>query len=306
MPNSTTDSALVTVIPPLPQVSSLLELQSGSDWVAASSPLHLYSGQSVHLRLTVNNVGKEDVGELSVDCLVGDGAGPPPLVQVETDTISSSLPLKPGSSLTVLLHLTGVVDSGSGGATLRPEDSVSVASDSRWSLSLPSSVRSLTTPGTTGHPSLVSVASQGSGGRSATPTGGQTSSQQVTVKVQYSGVEEDQNWCRKVVQHLSVVQLASLVVSRWDVLPGDTQHNCFLVLDLVNKTNMEMELTYTEKKTLLIEAGDMCRVPVPVTKCSFSESLDWVGGQGVAEYLAECVSLAWSIVSQEGGEEVTR
>jgi len=311
VPNSTTDSALVTVIPPLPQVSSLLEMQCGPDWLPASSPLQLYSGQTQHLRLTASNVGRELVGELTVECIVGEGASPPPQVLVETDSIFNSLPLQSGSSLTVLLHLTGVVDSGGGGATLRPEDSVSVASDSRWSLSLPSSVRSLVTntPGTqqgqSGHPSLVSVASHGSGGRSSTPT--QTSAQQVTVKVQYSGVGEEQTWCRRVVQQLSVVQLPSLVVSRWDVLPGDTQHNCFLVLDLVNKTNMEMELTYTEKKTLLIEAGDMCRVPVPVTKCSFSESLDWVGGQGVAEYLADCVSLAWSVVAQEsGGEEVTR
>ena len=64
------------------------------------------------------------------------------------------------------------------------------------------------------------------------------------------------------------------------MLPGDTQHSCFLVLDLVNKTSHEMELGYAEKKRMLIEAGDMCRVPVPVTKCSFSESLEWSGGGG--------------------------
>ena len=186
-------------------------------------------------------MGKEPVGELLVECLVGDGAGPPTQVQVETETIASSLPLEPGSSLTVLLHLTGVVDTGSSGATLRPKDSVSVTSDSRWSLSLPSSVRSLTT---TGHQSLVSMASQGSGGRAGSPTGVQTSVQQVTVKMQYSGVGADLTWCRKVVQHFSLVKLPSLVVSRWDVLPGDTQYNCFLVLDLVNKTCMEMELTW--------------------------------------------------------------
>ena len=303
VPNSTTDAALVTVIPSLPQVSTLLEVMVGSDWVSATSPLTLYSGQTVKLRLTVNNVGKENVGELNVECLVGEGSGPPPQVQVDTVALASLLPLPPGSSLTVGVELTGVADTGGGAVTLRPEDSVSVTSDSRWSLSLPSSVKSLTT---TGHPSLVSMASQGSGGRSGTPTGVQTSTQQVTVKVQYSGVGEDLTWCRKVSQQVSLVQMPSLVVSRWDVLPGDTQHNCFLVLDLVNKTNMEMELTYTERKTLLIEAGDMCRVPVPVNKCSFSESLDWVGGQGVADYLAECVNLSWSVVTQESGEEVTR
>ena len=94
------------------------------------------------------------------------------------------------------------------------------------------------------------------------------------------------------------------------MLPGDTQHNCFLVLDLVNKTPHEMELSYAERKTILIEAGDMCRVPVPVTKCSFSESLDWTSSgsslqPGVAEYLASCVSLRWA-VTEPPTEEVRR
>ena len=205
-------------------------MQAGSGWVTATSPLHLYSGQTIDLRLAANIVGKEPVGELKVECLVGNGAGPPTQVQMETETIASSLPLEPGSSLTVLLHLTSVVDTGSSGATLRPEDSVGVTSDSRWTLSLSSSVRSLTTTG------RGQVAVQGH-----LPAG---HLQQVTVKMQYSGVGADLTWCRKVVQHLSLVKLPSLVVSRWDVLPGDTQYNCFLVLDLVNKTCMEMELTW--------------------------------------------------------------
>ena len=127
----------------------------------------------------------------------------------------------------------------------------------------------------------------------------------MSLTVQYSGL--DQSHCRKCVQQLNILQLPSVLVTRWDVLPGDTQHNCFLVLDLVNKTNIELELQYTERKTLLIEAGDMCRVPVPVTKCSFSESLDWAGGDGVVDYLGQSVSLAWSILTQDNdGEEVTR
>ena len=68
------------------------------------------------------------------------------------------------------------------------------------------------------------------------------------------------------------------------MLPGDTQQNCFLVLDLVNRTHTEMELQYTERKSLLIEPGDMCRVPVPVVKCSFSDSLEWDGAGGQAVY----------------------
>ena len=43
-------------------------------------------------------------------------------------------------------------------------------------------------------------------------------------------------------------------------------------------------------------------------QCSFSDSLEWEGGAGVVEYLASCVSLAWSIVTQDSvsGEELTR
>merc|ERR1719334_55315 len=63
VPNSTTDAALVTVIPSLPQISTVLEVMAGPDWVSATSPLTLYSGQTVKLRLTVNNNGKEAVGE---------------------------------------------------------------------------------------------------------------------------------------------------------------------------------------------------------------------------------------------------
>ena len=35
--------------------------------------------------------------------------------------------------------------------------------------------------------------------------------------------------------------------------------NCFLVLDLVNRTQHEVELTYSPRKQLLIEPGDTCR-----------------------------------------------
>ena len=46
---------------------------------------------------------------------------------------------------------------------------------------------------------------------------------------------------------------------RWDVLPGERVENCFLGLDLINRTTEEMELTYAGAKQLQIEAGDVCR-----------------------------------------------
>ena len=304
---SPADTHSITVIPPLPLLSSVLHQRLGDTWtpVTAASSLTVYSGEVVTFRLTLTNLGKEDVTELHVDWALGEATGSTqPQVTIRSEEIQSRLPLSSGDSLTVMMEVRGVVDLMSTVATLKQdEDNLSSASDSRWSFSLPSSSfrSSLTTTGPTtpGHPSLVSCTSAGSAASASQLM------ELLSVSVQYSGL--DQTHCRKCVQHLNILQLPSVLVTRWDVLPGDTQHNCFLVLDLVNKTKTEVELQYTEKKTLLIEAGDMCRVPVPVTKCSFSESLDWAGGEGVVDYLGQSVNLAWSVLVQDTeGEEVTR
>lgn len=42
---------------------------------------------------------------------------------------------------------------------------------------------------------------------------------------------------------------------------------CFLVLDVLNATNMEMELNYSANKSILIESKETCRVPVSVERC---------------------------------------
>ena len=304
---SPADTHSITVIPPLPLLTSVLHQRLGDTWtpVTAASSLTVYSGEVVTFRLTLTNLGKEDVTELHVDWALGEATGSTqPQVTIRSEEIQSRLPLSSGDSLTVMMEVRGVVDLMSTVATLKQdEDNLSSASDSRWSFSLPSSSfrSSLTTTGPTtpGHPSLVSCTSAGSAASASQLM------ELLSVSVQYSGL--DQTHCRKCVQHLNILQLPSVLVTRWDVLPGDTQHNCFLVLDLVNKTKTEVELQYTEKKTLLIEAGDMCRVPVPVTKCSFSESLDWAGGEGVVDYLGQSVNLAWSVLVQDTErEEVTR
>ena len=307
-------SQTVTVIPPLPLVTTVLEQRLGDTWVTVeTSPVHLYSGETLQFRLTISNVGKLELTELSVEASMGDlsPGSPAPLVSVRSEDIVKSLPLAPGDSMTVTLSMTGQVDNMIAGVK-HEDDNLSSTSDSRWSFSLPSSsFRSSLTPAPTGHNSLVSWSSVGSGGSSVTAVAGTTpltSLQTVNVRTEYCSGEESRH-CRRTVTTVNIVQIPSLIVTRWDVLPGDTQHNCFLVLDLVNRTHMEMELKYTERKTLLIEPGDMCRVPVPVTKCSFSDSLEWEdSGQGVVEYLGNCVHLEWNIVTQDpvSGEEITR
>lgn len=45
------------------------------------------------------------------------------------------------------------------------------------------------------------------------------------------------------------------------------------MLDVVNLTAQEMSLNYTSNKTILIEAKESCRVPVPVDRCPLDRIL---------------------------------
>lgn len=47
----------------------------------------------------------------------------------------------------------------------------------------------------------------------------------------------------------------------------------YLVLDVTNLTSQEMTLNYTPNKTILIEAKESCRFPVPVARCDLDELL---------------------------------
>lgn len=44
----------------------------------------------------------------------------------------------------------------------------------------------------------------------------------------------------------------------------------YLVLDVTNLTNEEMDFEYALGKHILIESKESCRVPVPLERCPFS------------------------------------
>lgn len=45
----------------------------------------------------------------------------------------------------------------------------------------------------------------------------------------------------------------------------------YLVIDVSNLTAQEMSLNYTNNKSILIEAKESCRVPIPVDRCSLEQ-----------------------------------
>ena len=168
---------------------------------ALPSPLTLYSGQKTFLRITITNSGRLPVESLDVEPPPAEGNSPPN-IELDLASLESALPLQPGQTVTLRVGLTGVVDTAVSSAILRPEDSVSVASDNtRWSLAsgATANTRSLTT---TGHLSLVSQASHGSQGE-PTPL-------QLAFRLEYAG--SDNAWCRRLTLPVSLLQLPSLQV----------------------------------------------------------------------------------------------
>lgn len=69
--------------------------------------------------------------------------------------------------------------------------------------------------------------------------------------------------------------LASVYVHRLILCPlrRSRPSQFYLVLDVCNLTAQEMTLNYTPTKSIIIEAKESCRVPVPVEKCPLERLL---------------------------------
>lgn len=83
--------------------------------------------------------------------------------------------------------------------------------------------------------------------------------------------------------------------------------HCYLVFDILNSTDFEMELKYHENKSILIEPRETCRIPVPVERCPLMpEDVEVLNNRllNLNAILARCkshlvnqVNLNWSLIS---------
>lgn len=106
--------------------------------------------------------------------------------------------------------------------------------------------------------------------------------------------------------------LLSVLYANKDV-SGCRSSQFYLVLDIANLTNQEMELQYTSTKTMLIEGQESCRVPIPVDRCPLSklsglleESKEIDGGRHItdvnticSEHITDLVDLRWSLLATD-------
>ncbi|KAF4517508.1 hypothetical protein B566_EDAN006509 [Ephemera danica] len=134
------------------------------------------------------------------------------------------------------------------------------------------------------------------------------------LKIQYSGGPGlTAGYCRVASVLLRAEVMPSLQVTRWDVLPAETGSEFYLVLDVVNQAPQEAELHYAPGKSILVEAGEFCRVPVPVPRCPLdklnklyekpeaTEQLCSELERVCSEHIAENVALRWVLADGRHG-----
>ena len=107
---------------------------------------------------------------------------------------------------------------------------------------------------------------------------------------------------RELIKRVKVMLAPSAYVTQWDVMPSETLNKSYLVLDIENRTEHEMEITYDPAKSLSIEPGDECRIPLPVN-CFEIAAAGSEREVTCCSFLQKHVNINWRKMPSEDGEE---
>ncbi|XP_045585316.1 protein brunelleschi isoform X2 [Procambarus clarkii] len=296
--------------------------------------LSLSAGETHECSVMLHNVSSQPVEELTITLESKmDKELLSQVFQYSEENIHAQLPIPPGGKASLTLYVYAVSDFLCPGRLDESLETTSLISGSEppslisgGPSSLPSrqsvatsSTRGARTRRTDSSASLLSSRS-GSSAKSGSSSSTQAPSSSVrtratldtpgctgrtldaTLMVKYSGGSGmSAEYCRSTQLVINVEVTPSLLVTRWDVLPAELPHQCYVVLDLLNCASNEMDLHYTPTKHILIEAGDSCRVPVPVDRCPLatltqdaSES-GWGWSRVLGGHVASLVELQWTL-----------
>ncbi len=103
---------------------------------------------------------------------------------------------------------------------------------------------------------------------------------------------------RELLRQLKVDICPSALVTKWDILPSEIQHENYLVLDISNQSIHEMEIEYGPlKKIISIEPQDECRIPVPVSKFALNSNENNIKDRQSASlrHLEETLHIRWAL-----------
>ncbi|KAG8179886.1 hypothetical protein JTE90_017418 [Oedothorax gibbosus] len=233
----------------LPRASTFSSLEDASD-VVASAYTTLHNGQSQECVITITNAGNEPVEWVDISMHSKLKKDMETLFFTwDKEEINSQLPIPAGGVAHLTLHINAI-----GPFILeKPGNPVPLSSAS---------------PRRRGEPVL----------QPPEPFAAKTV--EAVLQVQYSGGPGMRGGhCRQGSVALTVEVLPSLVITEWNVLPSEVPTHCYLVLDMQNGAAVEMEVAYAQLKRILIEAGDKCRVPVPVQRCSLAALSSMLGAE---------------------------
>lgn len=98
------------------------------------------------------------------------------------------------------------------------------------------------------------------------------------------------------MQKISLHVLSSISVCWWDVFPSENPRECYLVIDILNSTLDEAEITYLDgKKVIVIDSQAKCRVPIALEKISSSEETE----ESFARHIDDQVNIVWHLKKLE-------
>lgn len=324
----------VEVVPALPRIEVATSLpQTASfcsgDNIVTSASISLYGGESAECTITIKNNGQLPIEtiELSVQSTL-DTLTESKIFKWNDENLMAQLPLKPGSNASFILYLyaatdfiapTSRNDTSSSTYVSQPSSLMSHSGHS----SLPSR---LSSPSHTKRQSeLTSSFRSGLSSHSGHSSLASSRLSKLAVPLHTSNVIEGQlkikysggagltaGYCRISSVFITVEMLPSVQITNWDVLPAETPSQFYLVLDLTNMTNHEMELYYTETKCIYMEGKEPCRIPVPVDRCPLNK-LSMLNGNGdigelqkvCSEHIASLVDLRWQLLGTESTGKAT-
>ncbi|KYN05357.1 Trafficking protein particle complex subunit 9 [Cyphomyrmex costatus] len=284
----------VEVIPALPRIDVATSLPqtasfSSGDNIVTSASISLYGGESTECTVTITNAGQVPIEmvELSVQSAL-DAVTEGKIFKWSDENLMTQLPLQPGSSASLTLYLYAATD------FVAPSIRNDVISST--CLSQPSSLMShsghsslpsrLSSPShhTKRQSELTSSFRSGISSHSGHSSLASTRLSKLAVPLHTSNIIEGQlrikysggaglisGYCRVSSVFITIEMLPSVQITNWDVLPAETPLQFYLVLDVSNMTNHEMELHYTQNKCIYMEGKEPCRIPVPVDRCPLNK-----------------------------------
>ncbi|XP_073961512.1 protein brunelleschi-like [Choristoneura fumiferana] len=296
MPNKFPASYTIEVIPSLPTITiETTVAPSGNlnspseDNVGSVTNISLYNGESTECTMQITNTSNVPIEYL--DLAIQSNADTQlqsKVFQWSNDEIQSQLPIVPNGTALISMKLYGEADfldlGGVGGENMFP-NSLTSNYPSRVGSPVPNAQTSLPTQSSNPQTSLSSglVPNRNLSGsfRSSNshttnwsapisvmpPSRGRQIETQVIIR--YSGGKGKEMHCRQSSLQINLELLPSVSITHWDVLPAEIPSQLYLVLDVSNLTDEEMEFHYAPQKRILIESREACRVPVPLPRCPF-------------------------------------